>query len=61
MKNVVEYFSFFLTHIFFEEKVNFFGVPIVAQWKRIQLVSVRMWVQSLASLNGSGIWHCHEL
>ena len=37
------------------------GVPVVAQHKRIQLVSMRMWIQSLASLSGSGIWHCHEL
>ena len=30
----------------------------MAQWKRIQLVSMRMRVQSLASLSGTGIWHC---
>ena len=34
------------------------GVPIVAQWKRILLVSMRMWVQSLVLLGGSGI-HCY--
>ena len=28
------------------------GVPIVAQQKRIQPVSMRMWVQSLASFSG---------
>ena len=33
----------------------------MAQWKQIQLLSVRMWVRSLASLSGSGIWRCHEL
>ena len=37
------------------------GVPVVAQWKQIRLGSIRMWVQSLASLGGSGIWHCCEL
>ena len=33
----------------------------MAQWKRIQLVSMMMWVQSLALLSGSRIQHCHEL
>ena len=37
---------------------RFSGVPIVAQQKWIQLVSMRMTVWSLASLSGSGIWHC---
>ena len=37
------------------------GVPIVAQQKRTQLVSMRMQVQSLVSLSGSGICHCCEL
>ena len=37
------------------------GVPTVAQWKRTQLGSMRMWIPSLASLSGSRIWHCHEL
>ena len=36
-------------------------VPIVVQWKQIWLESVRMWVQSLSSLSGLGIWHCREL
>ena len=40
---------------------QFPGVPIVAQLKQTQLVSMRMQVQSLASLSGSRIWHCHEL
>ena len=35
--------------------------PIVAQWKRIRLVSVRMQVQSMASLSGLRIQRCHEL
>ena len=33
------------------------GVPVVAQQKRIQLESMRMWVQSLASLSGLRIHH----
>ena len=37
------------------------GLPIVAQQKRIQLVSTRMKVWSLASLSGSGIQYCSEL
>ena len=30
------------------------------QWERIQLGTMRMQVQSLASLSGLRIWHCHE-
>ena len=37
------------------------AVPVVAQWKWIQLASMRMWVPSLASLSGSRIQHCLEL
>ena len=37
------------------------GVPVVAQRKPIRLVSMRMWVRSLDSLSGSGIWRCCEL
>ena len=37
------------------------GVPVVAQRKQIQLVSIRMWVQSLGLLSGLAIQHCHEL
>ena len=33
----------------------------MAQWKQIQLVSMRMWVQSLAPLSGLGIRGCREL
>ena len=36
-------------------------VPIMAQQKLIQLGTMRLWVQSLAQLNGLGIQHCHEL
>ena len=34
---------------------------MVAQRKRIRLGTTRLRVQSLASLSGSGIWHCREL
>ena len=44
-----------------QQKHNPCGVPIVVQWKPIQPVFVRMQVQSLASLGGSGILHCLEL
>ena len=37
------------------------AVPIVAQQKQTQLVSMRMQVRSLASLSGLGIWHFSEL
>ena len=34
--------------------------PLV-QWKQIWLVSMKMWVWSLALLSGSGMWHCCEM
>ena len=37
------------------------GVPVVAQWKWIWLVSTRTQVQSLASLSGLRSRRCHEL
>ena len=37
------------------------GVPVVAQWKLIQLRTMSLWVRSLASLSGLRIHHCHEL
>jgi len=37
------------------------GVPIVAQWKRIRLGTMRLWVPSLASISGLRIRRCHEL
>ena len=37
------------------------GVPAVAQQKRTQLVSMKMWVRPLASLSGLRIQRCHEL
>ena len=36
-------------------------VPNVAQWKLIQLVTMRLQIQSLASLSGLRIWRCQEL
>ena len=47
----------------FTDKINeYFGVPIVAHRKWIWLASMRMQVQSPASLSGVlRIWHCHEL
>ena len=40
---------------------HFLGVPVVAQWKQIRLLSMRMRVQSLALLSGLRIQHCCEL
>ena len=37
------------------------GVPVMAQQKRIPLVSMKMRVRSLASLSGLKSWGCHEL
>ena len=42
-------------------KILFIGVPVVAQGKRIQLGSMRMWIRSFTSLCGLRIWHCREL
>ena len=37
------------------------GVPIMVQQKQIQLGTMRLQVQSLASLSGLRIWRCCEL
>ena len=37
------------------------GVPIMAQQKQVRLGTMRLRVQSLASLSGSRIQHCLEL
>ena len=37
------------------------GVPIVAQWKQIQLETMRLWLRSLASVSGLRIQCCHEV
>ena len=42
-------------------KLTLKRVPIVAQWKQIQLVSMRIQVRSLALLSGLRIWRCCEL
>ena len=49
------------THKIANKKNTMREVPFVAQRKRIQLVSMRMWVQSQASLSGLRIWCCREL
>ena len=36
------------------------GLPIVEQWKQIQLVTMRLWVRCLASLSGLRIWCFHS-
>ena len=36
-------------------------VPIVAQQKRIQIGTMRLWVPYLALLSGLRIRYCHEL
>ena len=40
---------------------QFLGVPVVAQWRRIWLASMRMQIRSLALLRWLRIWHCHGL
>ena len=40
-------------------KIVKLGVPVMTQWKRVQLGTMRLC--SLASLSGLTIWHCHEL
>ena len=42
-------------------KIANLGVPVVAQQKRIPLGTMRLRVQSLASLSGLKIRHCREL
>ena len=44
-----------------EDDLPYPGVPTVAEHRQIRLVPTRMRAQSLASLSGSGIWHCCEL
>ena len=46
---------------FFHTECFSSGVPVVVQWKQIQVVSMRMRVPSLALLSGLGIQYCHEL
>ena len=37
------------------------GVPVWLGRLQISLVSMRMWVQSLAEISGLRMWHCYEL
>ena len=37
------------------------GVPVMMQWKRIRLETMRLRVRSLASLSGLRLWCCREL
>ena len=43
------------------QDMHFPGAPVVAQQKRIQLGTMRLWVRSLALLSGLRIQHCCEL
>ena len=42
-------------------KSTFSGVPVMAQWKQIQLGTLRLWVRSMALLSGLRIQRCCEL
>ena len=37
------------------------GVPVIVQWKQIQLGTMMLQVWSLATLSELKTWHCHEL
>ena len=52
-----------LNHIYPDQYIynRSLGGPIVVQWKWIWLISMRMQVQSLASLSGFRTQCCHEL
>ena len=61
-----KYYSYI--QIIFQYYKKLWGIPVAAQWKRIQPVSLRVWVQFLASLSwGSraavscGVGHRHGL
>ena len=41
-------------------KTEFQEFPSWHQWKQIQPRTMRVWVRSLATLSGLGIWRCHE-
>ena len=42
-------------------RICYLGAPVVAEWKRIQLITMRLPVRYLASLSKLKIRHCHEL
>ena len=48
-----------MEHLHFKDEMG--EVPTVAQWQRAQLVPMRMWVRSLASLSRLRICHFCEL
>ena len=50
-----------MLYILWIKNSNKGGVPVVAQWKRIWLGTMRLRVQSLVLLSGLRIWHCQEL
>ena len=60
---ITPWVSNYLTSISEESEVfqEYQGVPAVAQWKRIWLGTVRLWVLSLALLCGLRIQRCREL
>ena len=66
LANILRHVTGIRDWAFLEEKIEchqdnwLTGVPTVAQWKWIWLISMRMLVWSLASLSESGICHCHE-
>ena len=59
MKHFVE--TFFNKFPYLKNKKTKTGVPVVAQWKLIQLGTIRLQVRSLASISGLRIRGCREL
>ena len=47
--------------IFIPNQKCYLGVPVITQWKQTQLVSMKTWVRTLASLSGLRIQCCHKL
>ena len=48
-------------HHIFKRNFKVYGAPVVAQWKRTRLGTMKFWVRSLALLSGLRIWRCHKL
>ena len=68
VSHLISRFFYYSLSVNLSEYLNFLwftfhvrGVPVMAQWKWIQLGTMRLWVWSLASLSGLRIWHCCEL